>query len=127
MSIVRLPCLGSVVWAAVEDANGFRKTRPAIVVTATSDIALGKTVRVVAVTTRLPDPLPDDHVLLPWHPQGTARSGLRRKSAAVPSWLMEVSVDDLQVVGVLPPHVIDDLLAKVAANIPQPPADATSH
>jgi hypothetical protein len=31
----RLPQLGSVVWAELEDANGFRKVRPAVVVTAT--------------------------------------------------------------------------------------------
>lgn len=123
MSTPRRPQLGSVVWASLEDGRGFRKLRPAVVVTATADIALGKTVRVVAVTTRLPEPLPDDHVLLPWDPRGTARSGLRRKCAAVASWLMEVSVDDLQVVGVLPPDVINDLLAKVARTLPGPPTD----
>lgn len=61
---MRLPQLGSVVWASLEDANGFAKLRPAVVVTATDDIDLGKTVRLAAVTTRLPEPLPDDHVLL---------------------------------------------------------------
>lgn len=121
MSTLRLPRLGSVVWASVEDANGFRKVRPAVVVTATADIAVGKTVRVVAVTTRLPEPLPSDHVLLPWDAHGTARSGLRRKCAAVASWVMDVLADDLQLVGVLPATVIDDLLAKIAAIVPDPP------
>lgn len=79
MTPPRLPRLASVVWASIADANGFRKTRPAVVVTATADIATTKALRLAAVTTRLPDPLPDDHVLLPWDPQGTARSGLRRK------------------------------------------------
>ncbi len=38
MTTARLPQLGSVVWAELEDANGFRKLRPAVVVTATADI-----------------------------------------------------------------------------------------
>jgi hypothetical protein len=41
VSPTRLPQLGSVVWAELEDANGFRKVRPAVVVTATADIAAG--------------------------------------------------------------------------------------
>ena len=109
----RLPRLGSVVWALLEDANGFRKVRPAVVLTASAEITSG----VAAVTTRVPDPLPEDHVLLPWDPQGTARSGLRRKCAAVSSWIAEASADDLQVVGALPASVIDELLAKVASRI----------
>ena len=36
------------------DANGIRKVRPAVVVTATADIAAGKPIRVAAITTRLP-------------------------------------------------------------------------
>jgi len=58
--------LGSVVWAELEDPNGYRKVRPGVVVTPTADIHAGKPVRVVAITTRLPNPLPDDYVLLPW-------------------------------------------------------------
>ena len=83
MSPSRLPQLGSVVWVELADANGFCKVRPAVVVSATADIAAGQPVRVVAITTRLPTPLPDDHVSLPWDRQGKARSGLRRKCAAV--------------------------------------------
>lgn len=123
MNSLRLPVLGSIVWASVEDARGFRKLRPAVVVTPSADIAAGKSVRVVAVTTRLPDPLPEDHVLLPWCAQGTARSGLRRKCAAVASWSMEARVDDLQVVGILPPTAIDGLLAKIA-KLAEPPSRA---
>jgi mRNA-degrading endonuclease toxin of MazEF toxin-antitoxin module len=118
---VRQPQLGSVVWAEVEDANGFRKVRPAVIITQTADISSGKPVRVVAITTRLPAPLPDDHVLLPWDRQGKARSGLRQKCAAIASWQAEVPTADVQqVVGVLPPAVIAELLAKVAAATPPP-------
>lgn len=115
MSATHLPRLGSVIWAELEDANGFRKVRPAVVITATADIATGQPVRVVAITTRLPTPLPDDHILLPWDRQGKARSGLRRRCAAVASGLAEIAVTDVQeIVGILPPAEITEILAKVA-------------
>lgn len=114
MSSSRLQ-LGSVVWAELEDANGFRKVRPAVVVSAMADITAGQPVRVAAITTRVPRPLPEGHVLLPWDPTGKARSGLRRKCAAVADWLAEVAVADVkQVVGLLPPAVIAELLSKIA-------------
>jgi mRNA-degrading endonuclease toxin of MazEF toxin-antitoxin module len=65
VSQTRVPRLGSVAWAELEDTNGFRKTRPVVVVKPTAEIAPGKTVRVVAITTRLAATMPDDHVLLP--------------------------------------------------------------
>lgn len=112
----RHPQLGSVVWAELEDPNGFRKVRPAVVVTATADIAAGQPVRVAAITTRLTSPLPDDHVLLPWQPEGKVRTGLRRKCAAVATWLAEISVGSVQkVVGILPPAAITELLTKISA------------
>jgi hypothetical protein len=111
-----------VVWAELEDTNGVRKVRPAVIVTPTADIAAGRPVRLVAVTTRLPTPLPGDHVLLPWDRQGKARSGLRRRCAAVAVWQATVPVEAVQqVVGILPPKVIEELLSKVATALPPPP------
>jgi mRNA-degrading endonuclease toxin of MazEF toxin-antitoxin module len=116
-----------VIWAELEDENGFRKVRPAVIISATEDIAAGQAVRIVAITTRLPKPLPNDHVLLPWDREGKARSGLRRPCAAVATWVAEIAVDEVQqVVGILPPTVISELLAKVAAGRPPPPADASA-
>jgi mRNA-degrading endonuclease toxin of MazEF toxin-antitoxin module len=113
--------LGSVLWAELEDSNGYRKVRPVVVVSPTADIKAGKPMRVVAITTRLPEPLPDDHVLLPWDRQGKARSGLRRRCAAVASWQAEVPVHAAQqVVGILPPEAIRELLAKLASVLPTP-------
>lgn len=123
MTAARLPQLGSVVWAELEDTNGFRKVRPAVVVTSTADIVAGRTLHVLAITTRLPSPLPEDHVLLPWDPQGKARSGLRRKCAAVTTWQAAIAVGDVQeVVGSLPSAVIEELLAKVVSALPPPSA-----
>jgi mRNA-degrading endonuclease toxin of MazEF toxin-antitoxin module len=123
VSPTRVPRLGSVAWAELTDANGFGKLRPVVVVTPTAEIAPGKTVRVVAITTRLPAALPEDHVLLPWDRQGKARSGLKQRCAAVASWQAEISVGCVQqVVGILSPTVIGELLAKVAATLPAPSA-----
>ena len=127
MSAARLPMLGSVVWAELADANGFRKVRPVVVVTATADIAVGRTMRVLAITTRLPSPMPDDHILLPRDRDGKARSGLRRKCAAVTTWQAEINADDVQqVVGHLPPAVMSELLTKAAAAIPPSRTDGGS-
>lgn len=122
----RVPQLGSVVWAEMADANGFRKVRPAVVVTATADIVAGRPVRVLAITTRLPNPLPDDHVLLPWDPQGKARSGLRRQCVAVTTWQAEIAPADVQqVVGHLPATVMQVLLTKAAAVLSSSPTDTS--
>ena len=116
--------LGSVVWAELEDPNGYRKVRPGVVVTPTADIHAWKPVRVVAITTRLPNRLPDDYVLLPWDRQGKARSGLRRRCAAVASWQAEIPVGAVQQeVGILPPQAIGELLTKISAALP--PLSAT--
>src|SRR6266581_7796063 len=87
---------GQVVWAEIADANGIRKERPAIIVTPDERITDTGSVDVVAVTTRLAQPLPEDHVLLPWHPQGHPRTGLKRKCAAVCSWMVRMNVSDIE-------------------------------
>jgi len=58
---------GHIVWAEIADPNGHRKLRPAVIVTPTDQVATSGPLEVVAVTSRLEDPLPADHVLLPWH------------------------------------------------------------
>jgi hypothetical protein len=78
---------GQIVWAELADANGIRKMRPAVIVTPDDQIPTADSLEVVAVTSWLPRRLPDDHVLLPWHPRGHPRTGLNRKCAAVCTWL----------------------------------------
>lgn len=56
---------GRVVWAEIADANGHRKLRLAVIVTPTAQLTPSSLIDVIAVTSRLDDPLPDDHVLLP--------------------------------------------------------------
>ncbi len=40
----RTPQLGSVVWAEIADANGHRKSRPAVIVTPTTEVLAGNAV-----------------------------------------------------------------------------------
>src|SRR5229473_2635859 len=84
---------GRIVWAQIADANGVRKVRPAVIVTPTDQIAAGAQFDVIAVTSRLTDPLPDDHVLLPWHAQGHPRTGLNRRCAAACSWPAQIKAE----------------------------------
>ena len=105
--------LGQIVWAEIADANGFRKARPVAVVTATDEITPTCELDVVAITSSLPDPLPDDHFLLPWHAQRHPRTDLNRKSAAVCSWVAVISASDVQsIAGEAPSPLLLQILAK---------------
>lgn len=120
--------LGRIVWAEIADANGIRKLRPAIIVTPSNRITPAAPLDVVAVTSRLPQPLPNDHVLLPWHAQGHPRTGLNRRCAAVCPWVARIRHDDIrEVAGVVPGAVMLDILSKLRAilsALPVPPAEA---
>jgi len=114
--------LGRIVWAEIADTNGVRKLRPAIIVTPSDRITPATPLEVVAVTSRLPKPLPNDHVLLPWHAGGHPRTGLNRRCAAVCTWVARISHGDIrEVAGVVPGAVILDILSKVRAILSAPP------
>jgi mRNA-degrading endonuclease toxin of MazEF toxin-antitoxin module len=105
---------GQVVWVTIADQNGISKMRPAVVVTPDDAIASSGLVDVVAITSTLPTALPDDHILLPWHAQGHTRTGLNRKCAAVCSWVVQVSVDDIDsVAGLITGSTLAEILKKI--------------
>ncbi len=108
---------GQIIWAEIADANGIRKSRPAIVVTKNDRISPSGPLEVVAITSFVPDPLTDVHVLLPWHAQKHPRTGLNRKSAAVCSWLARINAGDIQnVVGIVPGHLMLEILSKISSS-----------
>ncbi len=117
--------LGAIVWVEVPDANGIRKARPAVIVTPTDRISETAPLDVVAISSRLPDPLPEDHVLLPWHAQGHPRTGLNRRCAAVCAWVVRVTPADVQSVsGLVPDPIMQTILAKIHPTGPlQQPTD----
>jgi mRNA-degrading endonuclease toxin of MazEF toxin-antitoxin module len=115
--------LGRIVWAEIADANGIPKLRPVVIVTSSDRITPTAPLDVIAVTSRVPEPLPNDHVLLQWHAQGHPRTGLNRKCAAVCTWVARIRHDDIRdVAGVVPGTVMLEILSKVTALL-SPPAD----
>jgi len=106
--------MGHIVWAQVPDSNGIVKQRPAVFITATEQIASHQPLAFVAVTSRVREPLPDDHVVLPWHPQGHVRTGLNRRCAAVCSWVFQATIEDVShVAGVVPGRALLEFLTKI--------------
>ena len=119
--------LGRIVWTEVADANGIRKLRPAVIVTPTDQLTSTGPFDAVAITSRLDKPLPEDHVLLPWHPKGHPRTGLNRRCAAVCTWLVQITESDIQdVAGIVPAAEMDCILAKVVAASPSPPTSSAA-
>jgi len=112
---------GRIVWADIADANGIPKLRPGVIVTPSDRIVLTAPLDVIAVTSRVPEPLPYDHVLLPWHAQRHPRTGLNRKCAAVCTWVARIRHNDIrEVAGVVPGTVMLEILSKVTALLAPP-------
>jgi mRNA-degrading endonuclease toxin of MazEF toxin-antitoxin module len=82
---------GDVIWVRMVDPNGVNeKVRPVVVLTSSEEISAGSPVVGASITTTLPNPLTDDYVELPWHPQGRVRTGLRRRCAVLCTWLVRI-------------------------------------
>jgi hypothetical protein len=94
------------------------KDRPAVVMTRTEEIDSGASLAVVAITTTLPDPLPDDYVPLPWFRPRHPRTGLNTRNAAVCHWLAIIEESKvLRAIGQVPTrHLarIDAILRRLA-------------
>jgi mRNA-degrading endonuclease toxin of MazEF toxin-antitoxin module len=108
------------VWATLKDANGFRKERPAIVLTPTDEISADSPMVVMAVTTSFPDPPPDNHIRLPWNPDPRrVRTKLRQRSAAVIDWLDSLYPDEvIEVHGEVPPPIMAEIQRRLGAHGP---------
>jgi hypothetical protein len=107
---------GSIVWAMVRDQRGYRKRRPAIVLTPTSEISLDEPILLVAITTTYPEPPPSDCLELPWNPDPRrVATGLGYRSAAVVSWLEPVYLDEVDsLVGRIPPRLLMEIQRRVS-------------
>ena len=103
---------GQVVKVAVADPRGQnKKSRPVVILTDTDEISVADTLVVAAISTKFSDPLPPDCILLPWAPDGRARSGLNRPSVVKCHWLVKVARQDVvSVLGCLPPEIIQSIM-----------------
>lgn len=107
---------GSVIRALVPDPRGQNpKWRPLVVLTPTAEIENAETIVAVAITGVYSDPLASDEVPLPYHPQGKARTGLRKPCVAKCSWLVTIlKTNILDVRGFLSNERLSVLLLKVS-------------
>jgi hypothetical protein len=102
------------VWATVRDRRGVAKARPVLILTATADLRENEAFEAMAVTTTFPHPPPDDHLQLPWHPQGRVSTKLRKRSAAVLSWIVEIDpADIIEFGGDVPVKVMRQILERL--------------
>ena len=105
---------GRIVWATVSDVRGQRKHRPLIILTPTDQIREDEPLIAMAISTTYPDPPPKDHIELPWHPSGRAGTKLRKRSAAVLSWIVELEMDEIaEMHGDVPSHLMLQILQKL--------------
>ncbi len=82
---------GDIVWVRMVNPHGVNENvRPVVVVTSSDEISAGAPVVGACITTTLPNLLTEDYVELPWQPQGRVRTGLRRRCAALCTWLVQV-------------------------------------
>jgi len=102
------------VWAIVCDRRGFRKRRPAIVLTPSPDISASQPIALMAITTTFPEPCPQDCLELPWnHDRRRVTTGLARRSAAVVTWLDAVYEDEIDgLIGTVPSRILQEILKR---------------
>ena len=106
---------GRIVWAEVLDPDGRnRKRRPLVILTPSNQVSPGDPYIAVAVTTRLEQPLPPDHVPLPWHAQKRVKTRLNKPCAAVCTWLVEVREEEiLERAGIVPKRQLREIIRLV--------------
>lgn len=114
---------GRIVWAIVRDAHGYRKRRPAVILTPEAEISRDQPLIVMAVTTTYPDPPKPDFIELPWsRDPRRVSTGLARRSAAVTTWLDTAYADEIDgIIGTAPSRVMEEIQRRLR---PQQDADA---
>jgi hypothetical protein len=105
-----------------------KEGRPFVVISGDEDITKGESILAIGITSEL-QISPDDHfVQLPYGP--TAKTGLKQKSAALCTWLIEISPEKVDVSkGYIHPDLIDQIVKKVIdlKSIPQASRDDRSN
>jgi mRNA-degrading endonuclease toxin of MazEF toxin-antitoxin module len=107
------PEQGRIILVEVADPQSRNaKTRPAVIVSRTDEIQAEGRIACVAITSSVADKLPDDCVLLPFHPAGKSRTGLKKRCAAKCSWLFEITEEEIEkYIGRVPSQKLEEILA----------------
>jgi hypothetical protein len=94
---------GQIVLANVSDGHGNTKVRPIVIVTPTDEIVAEQPIRAVCISTQIEDPVPPEHIELPWSNPRHPRTGLNKRNVAKCNWLVTVSASDvIEVRGFVP-------------------------
>lgn len=106
---------GRIILARILDPRGQNpKERPLVILTSEDEIQDAAPFVAAAITTTIPLPVPENLVILPFHPAGTVGTGLRRASAAVCSWLQQLTTKDvIRDIGRVPDKHMLEILRKV--------------
>jgi hypothetical protein len=84
------------------------------VVTASDEIILNTPIVAVGITGTIPDPIPDHYVLLPWSPHKHKTTSLKKPSAAVCDWFVDLLPGDAQrIEGFIPEAELAEILEKI--------------
>lgn len=112
---------GQIIEAYLPDQAGRNhKDRPAVILTSTNKVYEVERIRVVAVTSRFDEPVPDVKVKLPWmYPRGGGHrghpvTGLNRPSVAICNWVCSCTTDEVKRVGgFVPAKYFDEIWKQV--------------
>jgi hypothetical protein len=115
--VADVPEQGRIVAIETLDQQGRnRKRRPVVIVSENCDIKRGEPFFGIAITGTFPTPPPADHVLLPYDPVNQAVTRLKKKSAAVCTWEVEIHDSNIeQYLGIVPPKLLDQILDLIDA------------
>ena len=107
---------GRVIYpkVAIPDPQGHnpKEGRPFIVMTTNDDIKKGAPIYAVGISTTFDASNKDIIVVLPYGP--TARSGLKRESAAVCNWIIQIAPDNIDVgPGYIHPRLVIEIAEKI--------------
>ena len=107
---------GRIVRASVTDRQGGNpKVRPIVVLTDNSEIGSAKTLVGAAITSQFVRPLQSDEVPIPFSPDGTCVTKLRKDCVAKCSWLCEFEKSEIvDINGPVPTATLEKILAKVS-------------
>ena len=107
---------GRIVYpkVAIPDPQGQnpKAGRPFVVISRDEEIQSGDSIQAVGITGELHQSPADHYALLPYGP--TAKSGLKQKSAALCTWLIDISQEKLEVgKGYLRAALVEEIVKKV--------------
>jgi mRNA-degrading endonuclease toxin of MazEF toxin-antitoxin module len=107
---------GRIVRVEICDPSGRNpKRRPVVIVHPTEKIKPDEPIYCVAITGEIPKKVPDNCILLPYQLGGHPRTGLRKRCAALCSWVVKITEDEIvEYLGIVPKSRLDAILAEVA-------------